>query len=106
MFHALQEMFRDQPHLAFITLVVCLLSFSGLAYLVGNYLLHRGRRSVEAEVPSAPVSPENVWTKPVVEEHLPRRRPVAGQPRHWRPQRQVVIVRVENSTPREAVMEK
>ena len=127
MLQTLKEIFRDQPHLAFITMMVCLLSLFGLVYLVSDYLLRRRKNANHWElavaaaynetVPANAVednqtraeSPQNKvqGTRPKVKNNQ-QRIPVAGKPRYVRSPRKIAPYRVEQkqkSEPKQTIRE-
>lgn len=118
MFQSLQEMFADEPHLAVITMVICLLSLFGLVYLLSDYLVRRRNNAselaLELSVSSSVIengvpATENTWpsTDTVrttsVKENPPRRIPVAGKPRYVRSPRKIVSHRTERIERQEQV---
>jgi hypothetical protein len=88
---AIKELFRSQPHLAWITAVICFLSFSGLVYLLIDVLLRKVRKRTIYVEPVAPPVVQKTPSAPVVSTP-PSRIPVAGKPR-YRPAKKPVASR-------------
>src|SRR5688572_22765916 len=101
MFQTLKEMFRDQPHLASITLLVCVFSVSGLVYLLIDYIVRRRRKADEAEPEIEHTFAVPQPAAPVIERQ--RRIPEAGKPRYVHLSRKSSFARAEQKTEPERI---
>jgi hypothetical protein len=102
MIQTLREMFRDQPHLASITLLVCVFSLSGLAYVLIDYLMRLRRKHEEVE---PAIQHTFKVQEPVVAttEYKTSRIPAAGKPKYVRLPRKNASPPVQQKTGPERV---
>ena len=117
MFQTLQEIFREQPHLAVITMIICLLSVFGIVYLLSDFLFGRHRDEQALQMAGHSILPLDVplsepirempaedhpnrapWHEAKPETEPPRRIPVAGKPRYIKPPRKTVNRKVRQIT--------